>query len=300
MKNYRKSLPPLDNLLFFHAAAGSKNLTRAADALFVTQAAVSKRIQRLEDWLGTSLFSRDGRNLELTSAGRELASDVEMALEFLDRAIHKLKAPEQPAVQIAASTALSMFWLHKRLKAFSFSDMACDVNIRTTDTTSDLLSQAQDLAVVYCNGNIPGWDCGKILDVEMLPVAAPDIARQAEQSKVFSRQPQLEDSPPLLEFDNLAPDWINWQTWSKKVELTDFEKWSKVHCNSYVQSVGKALNGAGIALVNGSMLEEELSSGALVRIGEPSLRPGSAYYLCKKQGGGLSLNALALFQFLTT
>ncbi|RBW58816.1 LysR substrate-binding domain-containing protein [Ruegeria sp. A3M17] len=156
------------------------------------------------------------------------------------------------------------------------------------------------LAVVYCNGNIPGWDCVKILDVEMFPVAAPDIARQAEQSKVFSRQPQLEDSPPLLEFDNLAPDWINWQTWSKKVELTDFEKRSKVHCNSYVQSVGKALNGAGIALVNGSMLEEELSSGALVRIGEPSLRPGSAYYLCKKQGGGLSLNALALFQFLTT
>ncbi|WP_377193830.1 LysR family transcriptional regulator [Ruegeria meonggei] len=300
MKNYRKSLPPLDNLLFFQAAAGSKSLTHAADTLFVTQAAVSKRIHRLEEWLGSPLFSRDGRNLELTETGRELASDVEMALEFLDRAIHKIKSPEQPAVQIAANTALSMFWLHQRLRAFSFGDAACDVNIRTTEATSELLSNVHHMAVVYCDGHIPGWESTRLLDVQMVPVATSEVARQAVQSGMFSANPQFSQAPPILEFSSLAPDWINWQIWLKKLDLPGIGNWSKIDCSSYVQSVGRALDGAGVALVNEAMMQQELASGALVRIGQQSLRPKSAYFLCRKQNVSLPKNAIDLYDFLTS
>ncbi|WP_037311477.1 LysR family transcriptional regulator [Ruegeria halocynthiae] len=300
MKSYRKNLPPLDSLLFFHAAAGNESLTLAAEELFVTQAAVSKRIHRLEDWLGAPLFSREGRKLELTEAGRDLASDVEIALEFLDRAIHKVKVPEQPAIRIAANTALSMFWLQKRLRTFSFSDAACDVNILTTESTSELLADSQDLAIVYCNGDIPGWDCVSLLNVEMVPAASPEIARQAEQSGMFTRQQQFGRALPLLEFANLAPDWINWQTWLRRLDLPDTSNWPMAHCNSYVQSVGKALAGDGVALVNTSLMEEELNSGALVRIGDLSLRPKNSYHLCRKQNVSLPKNAMRLYTFLTT
>ncbi|CUH42342.1 LysR family transcriptional regulator [Ruegeria atlantica] len=300
MKSYRKSLPPLDSLLFFHAAAGNQSLTLAAEELFVTQAAVSKRIHRLEEWLGAPLFSREGRKLELTESGRELASDMEIALEFLDRAIYKIKVPKQPAVQIAATTALSMFWLHQRLKSFSFSDAACDINILTTESTSELLAETQNLAIVYCDGKITGWDCVSILDVEMVPVVAPEIARQAERSRMFSGGGRAGEAPPLLEFDSLAPEWINWRTWLKKLELPDIDNWSTLHCNSYVQSVGKALEGAGVALVNASMLESELTSGALVKIGNQSLRPGNSYHLCRRQNASLSPSALRLYEFLAT
>ena len=51
MQAYRKSLPPLDTLVFFEAAMRHLNFTEAAEELFVTQAAVSKRIRQLEDWL---------------------------------------------------------------------------------------------------------------------------------------------------------------------------------------------------------------------------------------------------------
>ena len=113
MKSYRKSLPPLDSLLFFNAVANNRSLNSAAEELFVTQAAVSKRIQRFEEWLGTPLFSRDGRKPSRSpkqAAG--LAADVEIALDFLERAIDKVKAPEQPVVRIAANAAVSMFWLY--------------------------------------------------------------------------------------------------------------------------------------------------------------------------------------------
>ena len=89
MSQYRKDLPPLDNLLFFHAAANNPSLSSAAQELFVTQAAVSKRIQRFEDWLGTPLFSRDNNSLQITETGKVLAADVEIALDFLKLAIAK-------------------------------------------------------------------------------------------------------------------------------------------------------------------------------------------------------------------
>lgn len=298
MKKYRKSLPPLDSLLFFHAAARNKSLTLAAGELFVTQAAVSKRVQRLEAWLGRSLFTRDGRNLEITEAGKEFASDVEIALEFLDRAVDKVKAPGQPVVRIAANAALSMFWLYSRLKSFSLGDVACNVSVISTDSTSELLSEAQDLAIVYCDGNIPGWDCVNIVDVELVPAATPEIAELAERSRMFSDVRRTGDSPSILEYTNLTPDWINWQTWLKELEFPDIKNWPKIHCNSYVQSIGKALKGKGVALINVKMMEEELNKGTLVKIGTKSLSPRRSYHLCRKQNTSMPQNAKDLFEFL--
>ena len=136
MKNYRKSLPPLDNLPFFLSAARNKSLSAAADELFVTQAAVSKRIQRLESWLGVDLFQREKRNLKISNSGKEFASDVEIALDFLDRAVLKIKTPEEPMVRIATGTTISAYWLYDRLQTFSRSENACNVYVTTSDSTS--------------------------------------------------------------------------------------------------------------------------------------------------------------------
>lgn len=298
MKNYRKSLPPLDSLLFFHAAARNKSLTLAADELFVTQAAVSKRIHRLEAWLGRPLFARDGRNLEITDAGKDFASDVEIALEFLHRAVDKVKAPGQPVVRIAANAALSMFWLNARLKAFSLGDFACNVSVITTDSPSELLSEAHDLAIVYCDGIIPGWECVDMVGVELVPAAIPEIADQAERSGMFSDAGHTGDTPSILEYTNLTPDWINWQTWLKELDFPGIKNWPTIHCNSYVQSIGKALEGKGVALVNVTMMQEELSKGTLVKIGSKCLIPRRSYHLCRKQNASLPQNAKDLFEFL--
>ena len=299
MKNYRRTLPPLDSLLFFHAAARTKSLTVAAEELFVTQAAVSKRIQRLEEWLGAELFSRDGRNLKITAAGRDFASDVEMALEFLDRAVAKLKVPGQPVVRIAANTALSMFWLYARIKEFSLGDVSCEVSVVMTDSTSELLSDANDLALVYCDGKIPGWDCRPIIDVEMAPAAAPEVAKQAEMSGLFSKTPAQEAVPAILEYENLTPDWINWQYWLKGVGVDLPEGQKTIRCNSYVQSVGRALEGEGVALINVPVMQEELEAGKLVLIGSNSLKPQTRYHLCRKTGTQLTGGAKDLFEFLS-
>ena len=72
MRDFLRKLPPMSSLRPFEAAARHENFTLAAEELFVTQAAVSKHIRVLENHLGVALFTRNGRNLELTAAGRDL------------------------------------------------------------------------------------------------------------------------------------------------------------------------------------------------------------------------------------
>ena len=299
MKSYRKSLPPLDSLLFFNAVANNRSLNSAAEELFVTQAAVSKRIQRFEEWLGTPLFSRDGRALQITEAGTSLAADVEIALDFLERAIDKVKAPEQPVVRIAANAAVSMFWLYGQLKEFSLSDASCNVSVSTTDSTAELLSETHDLAILYCDGKVPGWDAITLLSGELVPAATPGIAKLAETTAMFDGAAPTGGEPALLEYANLTPDWINWQIWLRQTGFADISAWSTIPCNSYVHSVGKALKGEGIVLASSDLLETEFQSGKLVRIGEVGLTPKKSYFLCCKENAPLSQSTAKLLDFLT-
>ena len=109
MKSFRKSLPPLDSLVFFHSVAKHGGFSAAARSLNVTQAAASKRVRRLEEWLGAPLFDRIGRSVALNEAGRSLATDVELALDFIERSVAKIKAPSQPIVRIAANGSILCF-----------------------------------------------------------------------------------------------------------------------------------------------------------------------------------------------
>ncbi|WP_406649886.1 LysR family transcriptional regulator [Aliisedimentitalea scapharcae] len=298
MNRYRKSLPPLDSLLFLNAVANNRSLNSAADELFVTQAAVSKRIHRLEEWLGTPLFSRDGRALQITEAGAGLAADVEIALDFLERAIDKVKAPEQPVVRVAANAAVSMFWLYGQLKEFSLSDSSCNVNVSTSDSTADLLSDRHDLVIFYCDGQVPGWKTVNLLGGDLVPAATPEIARKARDHAMFETTVPAENAPALLEYAILTPEWVNWKVWLKRMGRADISAWPTIPCNSYVHSVGKALKGEGVVLANSDLLDAEFQSGRLVRIGDVGLTPKKSYFLCYRENAPLSQSTTKLRDFL--
>ncbi len=104
MKLYRQSLPPLEALVFFESAARYRNFTRAASELYVSQAAVSKRIKQLEDWLGVWLFERYGRMLELTESGMQLSEKVAMGLDYLEASLLSTRGLSRTSIRIAANS----------------------------------------------------------------------------------------------------------------------------------------------------------------------------------------------------
>ena len=81
----------LDQLRYFVAAAQLQNLSRAAEALHLSQPSLSRSIARLEDELGTPLFCRQGRRVVLNEPGRRLLSSAQVILRELDGALAQLR-----------------------------------------------------------------------------------------------------------------------------------------------------------------------------------------------------------------
>jgi DNA-binding transcriptional LysR family regulator len=291
MDNRRKNLPPLDTLIFFDAVMRAGGFTAASSELYVSQAAVSKRVRQLEDWLGTPLFERGTRSLTPTAAGQSLAEPVAMALDYLGTSLDGLKSPARPAVRIAANNAVSMFWLFPRLKAFTFSATSFPVDTVVTDDPSMLLSPENDLAIIYASAVPDGWVGQRLMEEELAPVTSPAGARQ------FARDPRC---LPLLEYERHAPDWINWNVWAKRQRSSPLLDLPRVVCQTYGQSIGRAIAGEGIALASLTLLHEELASGAIVPLDAIPTSTGNGYFLVTSATGSKQDDVRALTKFLTT
>ncbi len=299
MQKYRRSLPPLDALLFFEAAARRMSFTAAAAELFVTQAAVSKRIRQLEQFLGMPLFRRDGRRLELTAEGAQLRDNTLMAFDYLETAIRALPGPGGTAVRIAANSAVSLFWLQPRLRQFGLGDQACAIDLVTSDSLADQLSADNDIAIVYSDGRIDGWTLTPLLAERLMPVAAPDyLDRMGMPPDAPFPAAWDGNDPVLLDFPRLAPDWTNWDVWSKRRGLAELIQWPHRKCATYAQTIGAALKGEGIALGSTELLAAELAAGDLVALNAPVAESGSRYYLAHPEKKAPTATVRPLFDFL--
>lgn len=272
MSAYRKSLPPLDTLVFFEAAMRHSSFTGAAEELFVTQAAVSKRIRQLEVWLGTDLFDRSGRRLAPTAAGTYLADKAGMTLDFLEQALAALKVPERPSLRLASVTALSTFWLQPRLKDFALSDMACQFTLTTADDLSELLNPEHDLVLLHGDGRWPGWRAEPLFPEVVVPVGTAEVVETVITGSAGSL-------PPLLQYPRVAPNWIDWPGWIKRTGRATYRDHPIAPCASYNQSIGRALKGQGLALGTLPLLGAEIASGALVALPGGAFATGSSYFI---------------------
>lgn len=291
MNKLRKQLPPLDTLIFFEAVIRKGGFTSASSELYVSQAAVSKRIRQLEDWLGTELFERSTRSLKPTPAGEALAEPVTMALDYLRTSLDSFRSPAHPSVRIAANNAVSMFWLFPRLKAFTFSQVSCPVETVVTDDSSHLLAADNDLAIIYASGPPEGWTGHKLMDEELAPVSSPNGVQQ------YRENPQ---SMPLLEYERHAPDWINWDVWAKRHTSSPLMLLPRVVCQTYGQSIAQAIAGEGIALASCTLLHEELASNALMPLVKQRHRTGKGYFLVRRVSRIDQKSIDDLFRFLST
>lgn len=299
MKKYRSTLPPLDLLIFFEAAHRRGSFTACAAELHVTQAAVSKRIRQLEDWVGEPLFLRHGTRLQTTESGERLYHSVGMALEFLRMGLTNLREQANRPLSIAANTVVGMFWLAPQLQDFGLSGDACPTRLTTSDNSSALLADGNDLLLLYTDGDIPGWTCTRLLDEEMTPMASPELAARigARPDKAFAALCGP-DAPPLLTYRRGSPDWVDWLFWFKAIDAGRITDWPVRLCSTYSQSIGEALRGKGIALGSMSLLSNELAAGRLVVLSKDVLRTNRGYYLCQDQRVPPTPDAQRLTDFL--
>jgi DNA-binding transcriptional LysR family regulator len=112
-----RPLPSLNALRAFEVAARTESMTRAAAELHVPHGAVSRHIRALEAELGTSLFTREGRGLTLTPAGRRLRDSASGAFEQLRSCCEDLRREKRGApLVIGCSGRVLARWVIRRLE----------------------------------------------------------------------------------------------------------------------------------------------------------------------------------------
>ena len=113
-----RRLPPLDTLRVFEAAERHKSFKKAADELAVTTSAVSHRMAALEEELGTILFLRHTRRIEVTLEGERLAAGVRRGLTEIRRAVASVDRREGTRIRITGLPSHVTRWLAPRLHRF--------------------------------------------------------------------------------------------------------------------------------------------------------------------------------------
>src|SRR5262245_28237809 len=113
------ALPSLDLLRGFEAAARHLSFTKAAAELFLTQSAVSRQVQALEEQLGVPLFERGHRQIHLTDAGLDLQRAAAEALRLLAEASGRIRRQAgKQAMTVSCSIGFASLWLVPRLVDF--------------------------------------------------------------------------------------------------------------------------------------------------------------------------------------
>src|SRR5512138_1025820 len=290
MATLRGRLPPANSLVTFEAAARHLNFTRAAEELAVTQAAVSRQVQLLEDNLGTALFDRRPRGLALTAAGQRLHAAVTMGLGHIATTAADLRRVRRAGeLTVSTSVTFANYWLMSRVAKFRAAHPDIQLRLVASAPVRDLTASGIDLAVRYGRGRWAGAEVVHLLDNHVFPVCAP--AYMARRRPLQSVTDLLEETLlHLVEYDR---NWVTWEAWLGAMGVTAPPRGPSLEFDNYLVLTQAVLDGQGIALGGGRLAEDFLARGVLIRPIEAMLRSEQSFYLLIPSDQPLSAQARA-------
>jgi len=142
------------SLQAFVAIAETGSFSQAAQRLFLTQPAVSKRLRQLEQQLGSRLLDRSGRRIHLTQSGRELLPRARQILKDLDalkQRIAELEGRAMGSMSMATSHHIGLHRLPPVLRAFRerYPQVSLDLHFMDSELACERVEQGElEIAVV--------------------------------------------------------------------------------------------------------------------------------------------------------
>ena len=283
----RDRLPPLFSLQVFEAAARQGNFSRAAVELHLTQSAVSRQIQLLENWCEQTLFARLGPKVQLTQAGHDLLARLGAPLTALRAAFDTAEAATlHLTVNTLASTARA--WLVPRLKSFHDAHPKITLQLQTDYA---LINPAPNLATLAIRHGPPftrtagneSLHSELLFPETLLAVAAPELAQH------IGKDPTLWQSSAMLRHTSL-----DWSIWFDGIAIARADAASGTAFNDASVLLDAAAAGLGVALTRYSLAHPRLAQGQLVAAAaQQCVSPSSHYLVCRKDC--MALPAVAAF-----
>lgn len=263
-----RRLPSLIALRFFEETARHLSFSRAATSLFVTQSAVSRQIRLLEDALGTQLFERDHKGVNLTDAGQRLLPYVEQAFDAIERGVVDVAAePPRTKCRLTVSLppTLATQWFSPRLGTLSEAQPDVELSIRT-DASDDC-----DCRIRFGRAAHPDMHSELLMMERHALVGAPKFSGESLDA-LLTRLPPLH---VLHEGKRLTM----WADWCVHAGIPYTRVGDGIEFSTLEQAIHAARKGAGLAVVDLNMIEEEMGDGTLMRLSPVHVTGPFGYWL---------------------
>ncbi|MDJ0993430.1 MAG: transcriptional regulator GcvA [Dinoroseobacter sp.] len=253
-------LPPLTALRAFEAAARHMSFSQAAEELNVTPAALSFQIKSLEEHLGTPVFRRLNRAVELTEAGKLLAPGCSRGFAELTTAWAATKRSlDTRSLTVTAGPAFTAKWLAPRL--FDFAQKHPDIDLRFSASLRlmDFERDGIDIAIRFgMGGDDTGLFSRTLIREWMTPMVTPELASGLKTPSDLKNLTLLDDGN--LDFVQPPADWA---AWFRAAGVQDpprvVPQFSQVD-----HTIDAAEAGAGAVLGRISLTSQALRDGRLV------------------------------------
>lgn len=252
-------LPPLTALRAFEAAARHLSFAKAASELNVTPAALSFQIKNLEDHLGTPLFHRLNRAVDLTESGRILAPGTTQGFEQLAaawRATRRLQ--DTRLLTVTAGPAFTAKCLAPRLYGFARAHPEIELRFVAGLRMMDFDRDEVDVAIRYGYGTDEGLVSTHLVDEGITPMMRPDLVARYPTPHSLLDAPLLHDAS--LDFLDPPAGWVEWfRTVGIDHAPTPTARFSQAD-----HALDASLAGIGVVLARTSLAQQYLASGQLI------------------------------------
>lgn len=285
----------LNTLVLFDAVAQSNGFTAAAERLGVAKAKVSIQISRLESLLGTALFTRTTRQVALTDAGRALHAECQPLLRGLQAALDQVRAGQSGlsgTLRLSTTVDHAVQSLAPAVARFAALHPALQIDLRTGDRVTDMVGEGIELAIRI------GWlrDSSlraiKLGAFQQYAVASPDYLRR-------TGQPAHPDG--LSERDwialSLLPAPLTWKFSGPDGATQTVHVKARIRVDSPGALRAILRQGTGISVLDAYSVQDDLRSGALVRLFDDWALPAGGIYAVYPPGRHVSAKVRAFIDF---
>lgn len=267
----KTTLPSLNSLRYFDAAARHCSFSLAAEELCVTPAAVSYQIRLLESELGISLFKRLARIVVLTESGATFLGHVQTALSALAEGVREVTVQQQSGpLNVSLVPSFAQQWLLPRLDRFNarYPDVQLRINASSRLANFDL--DGNHMAVRLGNGKWgPDLIVEDLLEERVFPVCCPD----------FAAKYQITTPKDLLRLPLLHNDFYTWEAWFRALgESVEQIPKGPVFDDANLL-VMASLRGMGVCLIRTSVAQTFLGNARLIRPVAAEVLADKSYFL---------------------
>lgn len=263
---------PLNAMRVFESAARHLSFTKAGDELGMTQTAVSYQIKLLEEFVGTSLFTRKPRQVSLTSTGERLAQQANAAFSILEAAVAEARTQTSEVLIVSPTPTFAQQWLARRLGVFQARHPKIAVHLALSNDIVDFNRDNVDIGIRWGTGEWPGLIGHRIMRLDFAPVMSPLLLKKVGE---------LKEPSDLLKLTIISPNDVWWNHWFTEAGVDASELKERTGSNFGFQNLEAqaAMAGHGVAIVNPAHFAEDFAAGRLVQPFDLVCNDGRDYWL---------------------